>query len=71
MTNRETGETRSVSASSETGAYTVGPLRIGRYDVAVEEERLQATVQPDVELHAQDTGARVDLKLDWARSSRA
>jgi len=62
VTNSETGETRAVS-TSETGAYTVGPLRIGRYDVAVEKEGFRRSVQRQVELHAQDR-ARVDFKLE-------
>ena len=62
VTNRETGETRAVD-TSESGAYTVGPLRIGRYDVTVEKAGFKKSIQQDVELHAQDR-ARVDLRLE-------
>ena len=61
-TNRETGETRAVD-TSDTGAYTVGPLRIGRYDVAVEKDGFKKSIQQDIELHAQDR-VRADLKLE-------
>src|SRR5262245_11108468 len=60
--NRETGETRTVK-TSESGAYTVGPLRIGLYAVAVEKEGFKKSVQQDLELHAQDR-VRADLKLE-------
>src|SRR5215510_4907330 len=51
--NRETGETRSV-ATSEGGAYTVGPLRVGRYDITVEKTGFKKAIEQDLELHAQD-----------------
>src|SRR5262245_13276690 len=62
VTNRETGEMRTVD-TSEGGAYTIGPLRIGRYDVAVEKQGFKKSIQQDIELHAQDR-ARADLKLE-------
>jgi hypothetical protein len=62
VTNRETNEVRSVD-TSDSGAYTVGPLRIGRYDVAVEKQGFKKAVWQDIELHAQDR-VRADLKLD-------
>ena len=62
VTNRETNETRSVE-TAETGAYTVGPLRIGRYDVAVEKQGFKKAVRNDIELHAQDR-ARADVRLE-------
>jgi hypothetical protein len=61
-TNRDTGEIRTVD-TSDTGAYTVGPLRIGRYDVAVEKMGFKKSIQQEIELHAQDR-VRVDLKLE-------
>src|SRR5262245_50820213 len=60
--NSETGETRAVS-TSEGGAYTVGPLRVGRYAVTVEKQGFKKSVQQDIELHAQDR-VRADLKLE-------
>ena len=62
VTNRETNEARAVD-TSESGAYTVGPLRVGRYDVAVEKQGFKKAVWQDIELHAQDR-VRADLKLD-------
>src|SRR5262249_52939676 len=62
VTNRETAETRTVS-SSDGGAYTVGPLRVGRYTISVEKQGFKKSVQQDVELHAQDR-VRADLKLE-------
>jgi hypothetical protein len=62
VTNRETGEARTVE-TSETGAYTAGPLRIGRYDVTVEKQGFKRSIHENVELHAQDR-VRVDLKLE-------
>ncbi|MGH9722669.1 MAG: carboxypeptidase regulatory-like domain-containing protein [Bryobacteraceae bacterium] len=62
ITNRETNESRSVE-TSESGAYTVGPLRIGRYDVAIEKSGFKRSVWQDIELHAQDR-VRADLKLE-------
>ncbi|MEZ5353668.1 MAG: carboxypeptidase regulatory-like domain-containing protein [Bryobacteraceae bacterium] len=61
-TNLDTAETRQVS-TSETGAYTIGPLRIGRYSVAVELAGFKRAVFPELRLSAQDR-ARVDLRLE-------
>ena len=60
--NRDTAESRAVE-TSDTGAYTVGPLRIGRYDISVEKQGFKRTLQQNIELHAQDR-ARADLKLE-------
>jgi len=62
VTNRDTNETR-FAETAESGAYTVGPLRIGRYDVAVEKQGFKKSVFSDITLHAQDR-ARADLKLE-------
>ncbi|MCL5742669.1 MAG: TonB-dependent receptor, partial [Acidobacteria bacterium] len=62
VTNRDTGENRTAK-SSDTGAYTVGPLRIGRYDVAVEKEGFKRALRENIELHAQDR-ARADIQLE-------
>jgi hypothetical protein len=61
-TNRETNEARSVT-TQESGAYTIGPLRIGKYDIAVEKQGFKKSVQQDIELHAQDR-ARTDVRLE-------
>jgi hypothetical protein len=60
--NRETAEVRAVE-TSESGAYTIGPLRIGRYDAAVEKDGFKKSIQENIELHAQDR-VRADLKLE-------
>ncbi|MBI4875810.1 MAG: TonB-dependent receptor [Acidobacteria bacterium] len=62
VTNRETGEMRAVETSM-TGAYTAGPLRIGRYDVSVGKPGFKTSVQRDIELHAQDR-VRADMQLE-------
>jgi hypothetical protein len=61
-TNRETGETRAAE-TTETGAYTVGPIRIGRYDLAVEKAGFRRAVQEELGLHAQDR-VRADFRLE-------
>jgi hypothetical protein len=57
----ETGETRTAETLS-TGAYNVGPLRLGTYDVTVEKKGFKKEVWKGIILHAQDR-ARVDFKL--------
>jgi hypothetical protein len=61
-TNRETGESRSV-LTAEGGAYTLGPLRIGRYDLTVEKSGFKKSVQQNIELHAQDR-VRTDVRVE-------
>ena len=58
----ETNETRSVQTEA-TGAYTVGPLRLGTYDVSVEQQGFKKGLSKGVVIHAQDR-ARVDFKLN-------
>jgi hypothetical protein len=62
VVNRQTGEIRAVE-TSDTGAYTVGPLRVGRYDVNVEKQGFKKAIEQDLELHAQDR-VRADVKLE-------
>lgn len=62
VVNRETSETRTVD-TSDGGAYTVGPLRVGRYDVSVEKQGFKKAIEQDLELHAQDR-VRADIKLE-------
>src|SRR5260370_36002138 len=59
VTNSETNETRTVS-TSDGGAYTVGPLRVGRYTVAVEHPVFQKAEHREIQLNAKDR-ARPDL----------
>ena len=60
-TDTETNEARTVETLS-TGAYSIGPLRIGTYDVSVEKPGFKKEVWKGIILHAQDR-VRVDLKL--------
>src|SRR5215468_2206980 len=61
VTNTETNESRAVE-TQVTGAYTIGPLRLGTYAVAVEKTGFKKEVWPGIILHAQDR-ARADFKL--------
>ena len=57
----DTNETRTVETLA-TGAYTIGPLRLGTYSVSVQKAGFKKDVWPGIVLHAQDR-ARVDFKL--------
>jgi hypothetical protein len=61
VTDTETNEKRIVETLS-TGAYTVGPLRVGTYDVTVLKAGFNKEVWKGIILHAQDR-ARADFKL--------
>ncbi|MGH9666848.1 MAG: carboxypeptidase regulatory-like domain-containing protein, partial [Bryobacteraceae bacterium] len=61
VTDRETNETRAADTQG-TGAYTIGPLRLGTYDVSVEKKGFKKEVWKGIALHAQDR-ARADFKL--------
>jgi hypothetical protein len=61
VTETETNETRTVE-TLDTGAYTVGPLRVGTYDVSVEKTGFKREVWKGIVLHAQDH-ARADFQL--------
>ena len=60
--DRETGEKRVVSAG-DTGAFTVGPLRIGVYSLTVEKSGFKRRVWDGIEVHAQDR-VRADVELE-------
>ena len=62
VVNRDTNEARGVETEA-TGTYTIGPLRIGRYDVTVEKAGFKRAVLQAVELHAQDR-VRADIQLE-------
>ncbi|MGH8248548.1 MAG: carboxypeptidase regulatory-like domain-containing protein, partial [Gammaproteobacteria bacterium] len=62
IVNRDTNETRSTE-TSETGSYTVGPLRIGTYDISVEMPGFKKSVWQGITLHAQDR-VRADIRLE-------
>ena len=57
--NRETNEIR-FAATSETGVYTVGPLRIGVYDISIEKAGFKKAIRGEVALHAQDRAPTLD-----------
>ena len=60
-TDNATNEIRTVD-TLPTGAYSIGPLRIGTYDVSVEKAGFKKEVWKGIILHAQDR-VRADLKL--------
>jgi hypothetical protein len=62
VANLDTAETRSLQ-TGETGAYTIGPLRIGRYSVSVEKPGFKRAVYPEIRLSAQDR-VRADFQLE-------
>jgi hypothetical protein len=62
VTNRDTNETQS-TGTDVSGSYTVGPLRIGSYDVAVELTGFKKAVWPAIALHAQSR-VRADFRLE-------
>ena len=59
--NRDTNESR-FAETSEAGAYTVGPLRVGTYDVTVEKAGFRKTAWQGIAVHAQDR-VRADFQL--------
>ncbi len=61
VTNLDTNETRAVD-TTETGSYTVGPLRIGRYSVTAEMRGFKKAVFPEIRLSAGDR-ARADIEM--------
>jgi len=68
-TNLDTNETRTVQ-SSETGTYTIGPLRIGRYSIAVETQGFKRAVWPELRVSAQDR-VRADVQLEVGQITEA
>jgi hypothetical protein len=54
---------RTVAETTDTGNYTVGPLKIGVYEVAVEKGGFKRAVSHGIQLSAQDR-RRVDLVLE-------
>ena len=58
VTNSETSETRTVT-TSESGAYTVGPLRIGLYTVAVEKQGFKKSVEQESNCTRRIASARI------------
>ena len=61
VTDTETNEARSAETQAS-GAYTVGPLRLGTYNIVVEKSGFKKEVWTGIILHAQDR-ARADFKL--------
>jgi hypothetical protein len=64
-----TNETRSVE-TSEVGTYTLGPLRIGTYDLTVEKGGFRRSVWGNIQVHSQDR-VRADVQLEVGQVSEA
>ncbi|MBI4909376.1 MAG: TonB-dependent receptor [Acidobacteria bacterium] len=69
VTNRDTNESRSLETNAA-GSYTIGPLRIGNYDIAVEKTGFKKTLRQGLELHAQDR-VRADFQLEIGQMTEA
>lgn len=67
--NQETGEVWSLP-SGDTGAYTIGPLRIGVYRVTAEKPGFKKAVRENIRLSAQDR-RRADFQLELGQVSDA
>ena len=68
-TDTETNETRTVETLAS-GSYTVGPLRLGTYDITVEKPGFKKEIWRGVAIHAQDR-ARLDFRLAVGQVSDA
>lgn len=64
-----TNETRSVE-TNEAGTYTVGPLRIGNYELTVEKGGFRRSVWANIQVHPQDR-VRADVQLEVGQVSEA
>src|SRR5262245_46484615 len=62
VTQRETNEIR-LTEADDGGRYTLGPLRVGTYDLAVEMTGFKKAVWGGIALHAQDR-VRADFQLE-------
>jgi hypothetical protein len=69
VVNQDTNETRSTE-TSVTGAYTVGPMRIGIYSVSVEKAGFKRALWRDIKVSAQDR-VRADIQLEVGQVSDA
>jgi len=69
VTNVETNETR-VGETGATGAYTIGPLRVGTYDVTVEKSGFKREIWNAIPLNAQDR-VRADFRLELGQVSES
>lgn len=67
VTDIATNETRAADTQA-TGAYTIGPLRVGTYAVMVEKTGFKKATWSGIVLHAQDR-ARADFKLELGQLS--
>ncbi|MBM3788326.1 MAG: carboxypeptidase regulatory-like domain-containing protein, partial [Acidobacteria bacterium] len=67
VVNPATNESRTVQ-TAEAGAYTVGPLRIGTYDVSVEQPGFKKAAWTGITVSAQDR-VRADFKLEIGQLS--
>ncbi len=67
--NRDTNESR-FTETAETGTYTVGPMRVGTYDITVEKAGFKKAVWKGISLHAQDR-VRADFQLELGQVAEA
>jgi len=69
VVKQDTNEPRSTE-TSVTGAYTVGPMRIGIYSVSVEKAGFKRALWRDIKVSAQDR-VRADIQLEVGQVSDA
>src|SRR5258708_4950730 len=62
VVNQESNETRQ-ALTGPTGAFTIGPLRVGSYDLTVEKAGFKKRIWKGIEVHAQDR-VRADVQMD-------
>ncbi|MBM3753940.1 MAG: hypothetical protein FJW38_08170 [Acidobacteria bacterium] len=62
IVNSATNETRETT-TAETGAFTIGPLRIGSYNIAVERQGFKKATWSGINVSAQDR-VRADFQLE-------
>ena len=67
VANQETNETRR-GLTGPTGAFTIGPLRVGSYDLTVEKAGFKKRVWKGIEVHAQDR-VRADVQMELGQIS--
>src|SRR5437763_713810 len=67
VSNQETNETRQ-ALTGPTGAFTLGPLRVGSYDLTVEKAGFKKRIWKGIEVHAQDR-VRADVQMELGQIS--
>src|SRR5216684_6022140 len=67
VANQETNESRQ-ALTGPTGAFTIGPLRVGSYDLTVEKAGFKKRIWKGIEVHAQDR-VRADVQMELGQIS--